>query len=69
MHLKDYLQQRRMSVALFAEKGNFCRATVYNWLNGNFLPDANSLKKISKITNGKVTPDDFDAKKIRVSNA
>jgi len=61
MHpLKAFLDQHEMSVEHFRrEIGAASRCTVYRWLRGERIPEPGYMAKISVLTQGRVTANDF----------
>ena len=66
MRLAEWLNDRNMSAAEFADKLGVHRSTVGRWLNDGAVgsghrPSWEQLAKIKIITNGSVTANDFEA--------
>lgn len=59
MNIKSYIDEVYGSVEKFAKKHKFHRTTVFKWIAGTASPTSNNFAKLLKITNGKVTPNDF----------
>jgi transcriptional regulator with XRE-family HTH domain len=54
MKLGDYLKENHLKAKLIAEKIGTSQAHVSLWLNGKTVPRKETMKKIEKLTNGKV---------------
>lgn len=67
MRLSEYIKTNAVSVADFAiQIGAKSRATVYRYINSEDtndprIPNADIMQKITLVTEGKVTPNDFYA--------
>lgn len=58
MQLSEYLNQKNLSHADFAQLVGVDPVTVHRWVNGRRFP-LYHLEQIRRATNGKVTADDF----------
>lgn len=59
MTLKEYLGATKTPVASVATAVGVAATTVYRWVNGKRMPDANQMRAIHSITMGSVTPNDW----------
>jgi hypothetical protein len=57
MHLKEYL--RPGDASRIADKLGVSFVTVYRWSNGDAVPGRRLMRRLSEITNGAVTANDF----------
>jgi len=59
MQLAQYLEQRGISVAAFADRLGVDVSTVYRWCSGDRVPSVDAFRRIKSATGGAVTPNDF----------
>lgn len=59
MKLKKYIKENGLTVKEMALKLGVSRQAVHGWLNGNSVPGAANLYKITMITGGAVALSDF----------
>ncbi|AJR24541.1 helix-turn-helix domain-containing protein [Sphingobium sp. YBL2] len=59
MTLKEWLASKRMSVSRFAEMIERSPEAVRRYVNGDRIPDRETMPLIVQTTKGKVTPNDF----------
>ena len=60
MKLETWLSGSNKTIAQFRkELGVSSIATTYRYLRGERIPRPEIMRRISEITNGQVTPDDF----------
>lgn len=60
MRLSDYLSDRpEITDADFAERIGVSRQALWRYKSGDRRPEWDVLAKISEVTNGEVTPNDF----------
>jgi transcriptional regulator with XRE-family HTH domain len=64
MDLKEYLKTENLSVQEFAALTGVSTGAVLKWVRGDRFPRRDALKKISDVTNGLVTANDFTTQKI-----
>ena len=62
MRLKEFIKQNNLTIDAFASMGGFSRGAVLKWVSGDRFPRPLTLKKIKAITQGAVTPNDFETK-------
>lgn len=58
MTLKKWMLKHKVSAAEMAEKLGVSDVSVYRYLNGA-IPEVPVMKRVLKVTGGKVTPNDF----------
>jgi transcriptional regulator with XRE-family HTH domain len=61
MHLRTYLEQKKISVAEFAGLIQVSSAALHRYLGGERVPRAEVLRRIAESTDGLVQPNDFFA--------
>jgi len=59
MQLADYLTTNNIAPSKFADAVKVDKSTVSRWLDGSLRPGWGSLKRISAVTGGQVTANDF----------
>ncbi len=59
MNLKLYRNTNNISQQKFADMLCVHRVTLCNWENGKKFPNPDNFVKITKVTEGHVTPNDF----------
>lgn len=60
MKLDDFLNESGMSVAVFAKQiGLEDVRSIYRYINEERIPKRQTMMRISQVTGGKVTADDF----------
>lgn len=59
MKLKDYLSASGETPAEFAEKIEVSVQSVHRYINGERIPDREIMPRITKATNGQITPNSF----------
>lgn len=59
MKLNDFLKNKKMKVSEFANLIKVPQPMISKWKNGNSLPNKENMKKIIKITENEVQPNDF----------
>lgn len=59
MHLRDWLNWKNMSPLDFARLTGFEPATIRTWVKGNRVPRYSAGRRIAKVTEGAVMPNDF----------
>ena len=59
MDLRTYLFKNRISQVDFARMLGVARPTMNCYLSGKFMPSESTVKKIEKLTDGKVTVKDL----------
>jgi len=59
MTLKEWLVAKRMSVSQFAERIERSPQAVRRYVNGDRIPDRDTMPLIVQATRGKVMPNDF----------
>ena len=60
MKLKDYLKKKKISCKEFARMLGVTPQTISNYNSGKSYPSRNTVKKIEKLTGGKVKQRDFN---------
>ena len=61
MHLSDYMAKHKLNDAAMAEKIARSRATVSRIRRRVVRPDWETIERISALTKGQVTADDFQS--------
>lgn len=61
MELRQYLDDREMPVAAFAERIGVTVQALYRYINGERIPKREIMDRIVRATCGRVTPSDFYA--------
>lgn len=61
MQLRDYIQDKGITYADFAEQIGVTKTSVYRYVAGLTRPANDVLPKIKEATKGLVTPNDFFA--------
>ena len=59
MDLRTFLFENALSSEGFAQKIGISVGAVNHYLNGRRIPAAKVMRKITQVTNGAVTPNDF----------
>jgi len=59
MDLLSYLSKNNISVAMFARQIGVHRTSIYRFTNGIQMPLPKTIQKITDVTNGQVTANDF----------
>ena len=59
MKLGEYLKENHLKARLIAEKIGTTEQLVSAWVHGRNVPRKETMKKIEKITFGKVKPQDW----------
>ena len=59
MTLDQWLTKRSITSTKFAKMGRFSLPAVHKWRQKDRIPRAKALKKIVKLTGGKVAPVDW----------
>lgn len=59
MRLNDYINTHDLTRALLAEKLGVSHETVRRYLTGESVPRPRTMQKITDLTEGQVTPNDF----------
>jgi len=59
MNLREYLDDNVLQIREFTKQVGVTEHTVYNWLNGLIMPVRINQLKIQKLTDGKVTTEDW----------
>lgn len=59
MKLKDWLHKNGVAQAALAAHIGVTQAAVSMWVNGVMVPEPATMRKIHRVTGGKVTPNDF----------
>ena len=59
MTLREYLNKQSMTMTEFAKRSGLSQPAIHRYLNGQRQPDLNALRKIIKVTKGKVGINDF----------
>lgn len=59
MKLIDYLKIKNLSEKQFSELLGCTETAVYYWATGQRRPNGKNMLRISEVTGGKVTPNDF----------
>lgn len=67
MQLKEWLNQRDMTIEEFAIIGGFSYGAVAKWVTGERFPRVPALQRIEQITDGKVSVGDFFAQSKQIS--
>lgn len=62
MKLKDWMFAHDKKPEDVAYELKVSRASVFLWMRDAFIPIEKNMIKIKKLTGGKVTPKDFEAK-------
>jgi transcriptional regulator with XRE-family HTH domain len=57
--LKQWLKEKNMTGAQFAELLGVAQAAVSMWLTGERFPSRRNIQKIVELTGGEVQPNDF----------
>lgn len=57
--LKEYLEKNDLAVQDFARLVKVSDKAVYKWMSGERLPSDRNMHSIMKVTDGKITPNDF----------
>ena len=59
MTLAEFLTERGLSQAAFGAEIGVSGASISRWIGGQRAPSASQVRKIKKLTNGRVTADDL----------
>lgn len=59
MTLSMFLKSEKMTQMSFAKQGKFSPHTVAKWVQGQRIPRHQDMLVISRLTDGKVMPNDF----------
>lgn len=59
MKLVEYLKSVQITAADFGRMVGASRSAVIRWANGERSPDSKSMARIVRVTQGRVTPNDF----------
>ena len=59
MRLSEYIKSNSLTDAEFAAKGPFSRGAVIKWRYGQRIPRPDQMRRISEVTDGQVTANDF----------
>ncbi len=59
MKFSEWLVESGKTIEDVAYKLRACRSTVFKWQAGTFKPSKIYMEKLSKLTKGKVTKEDF----------
>jgi predicted transcriptional regulator len=59
MKLNTYMQSNNISKTVMASLLDVAEASVYRYLNGQRIPEKPVMRRLFKITNGQVVPNDF----------
>lgn len=59
MKLQTYIEKASITQEQFAASLGVTQAAVSRWIQGKKLPRPEAMKRISEITSGEVTPNDF----------
>lgn len=62
MHLKEYLYLQRLTVREFAEILDYSRVHISALANGKSFASPKLVRRIERLTEGKVTKDDIPMK-------
>jgi len=62
MKLKDWMFAHNKTAEDIAYELKVCRTSVFLWMKDAFVPFPKNMQKIIKLTDGKVTPKDFEVK-------
>lgn len=60
MKLEEYLKKNNMNGKEFAKLHSLNFKSIYNWLTGRTKPLKSHIALIKKLTNGKVTEEDWE---------
>ena len=61
MRLDQYLEKSQTPVEKFADAIGVHRTSVYRFMKGLAFPRPNTIERITEVTQGKVTANDFIA--------
>lgn len=59
MKISEYISKKGISIENFAEQLQVTHGAVCHWIKGRNKPSEEMINSIYKITDGKVTPNDF----------
>lgn len=59
MRLSDYLRENGLTLAAFGEKVGRDKGTISRWLSGQSEPSFADIALVMKLTEGKVTAQDW----------
>jgi transcriptional regulator with XRE-family HTH domain len=59
MTLSDYLAREEQSIGAFAARLGVSHETVRRYVRGVRAPDLETMRKIARLTRGKVQPNDW----------
>jgi DNA-binding transcriptional regulator YiaG len=59
MTLNEWLSKNKVRPEIFADSIRVSRGAVLKWMSGERFPRKGALAKISRVTNGQVTANDF----------
>jgi transcriptional regulator with XRE-family HTH domain len=59
MTLEQYIKNNGLTDRAFAELANITPRSVWNYRNGHRMPAVPIMQRITQITNGQVTANDF----------
>lgn len=61
MRLSEFLDRKRLTLDAFGAMVGVSGVSVHRWKTGKGVPSFRKLKKISEVTDGAVTQDDFES--------
>lgn len=59
MKLGEWLKKEQMSPIVFAVSCGVSLRQVYRYIKGDYIPKVFTVRRITKFTNGEVTPEDM----------